>query len=1010
MHDRGEAEILAVLLSIIITVLVSFGIVYRVKARAARQIEILKLQRMVAAESARAEAAAVEEYTSMLASDYFCAVCQTPTKTRCSRCKAVRYCSATCQLQHWNQGHKLECKSHAEICSTVKSSDFKQDNDDTAPKTCSNGNIIKGIANENVNKNFFNRGFMQKTYDTVADTRHCNGIAKMSTTITFSKEDRQERSQDKVAQGSLDSAITVEGRLSNPKKILFSYDSFMKLFRWDMLRPPCGLINCGNSCFANVVLQCLTYTRPLAAYLLLGSHHQECQRNDWCFMCELQDHIRRVFRSEDAFSPIRILSRLRHIGNHLGYGRQEDAHEFMRFAIDSMQSICLDEAGGEKAVDIRSQETTIVQYIFGGHLQSQVKCMQCLHESNRYENMMDLTVEIQGPVESLEGALTQYTAAEWLDGDNKYKCDRCAAYVKARKRLTVHEAPNILTIALKRFQSGKFGKLNKRVTFPEVLDMSPYMSGKGDDPPLYRLYAVVVHVDMLNASFFGHYICYVKDKEGIWYKIDDSKVKEVDLDKVMSQNAYMLLYSRTSPRPGPTVECEVVPTTLKETLPLNSVVDHPLVAVASANIHDKLGDAVSGAFNHEPARSKSSTFAAERCTTSLRCMDVDLLTDDSGSLASNSSTSENDMDSSNNSSESVQSSLDSISNCDTFLLEKENLNNDSSLLLAGKFHGAQLDSNSLQNMHICNGETLGSAKRPHIESYSNGADMLKSPSNSSVKFSHMEMDTDELSSERVAWLSTDMVHGDPCTASPQSRTQTRLDDEAAVSNCCYAVPAAFEMEADTDKQSLHTDTVRICKDAATTQRFKPFQSSCKTEKRLESSEFEVDCPDVQNYVLKPKTLNRVPCSRQHLLDSEVPSKQLNSLETATAKVAQLLPQTREGTFSAVESSNGNLYISKQEACSTSNASNGHILSPVLDIPCISSSSNVKQENFSHRPLFSPGFLDRPPGSRSQKRSAGGTAYTSVAVNRSGKAFPALTDNLDKELSYSSLQCQKPVWN
>lgn len=43
--------------------------------------------------------------------------------------------------------------------------------------------------------------------------------------------------------------------------------------------------------------------------------------------------------------------------------------------------------------------------------------------SNRYENMMDLTVEIHGDVESLEECLDQFTAKEWLDGENKYKCD-----------------------------------------------------------------------------------------------------------------------------------------------------------------------------------------------------------------------------------------------------------------------------------------------------------------------------------------------------------------------------------------------------------------------------------------------------------------------------------------------------------------------------------------------------------------------------------------------------------
>jgi len=54
---------------------------------------------------------------------------------------------------------------------------------------------------------------------------------------------------------------------------------------------------------------------------------------------------------------------------------------------------------------------------------------------------------------------------------------------------------------------------------------------------------------MLNASFFGHYVCYVKDMHGAWYKIDDAEVQPVQLHTVMSESAYILLYSRSSPRP-----------------------------------------------------------------------------------------------------------------------------------------------------------------------------------------------------------------------------------------------------------------------------------------------------------------------------------------------------------------------------------------------------------------------------------------------------------------------------
>ncbi|KAJ4707719.1 Ubiquitin carboxyl-terminal hydrolase [Melia azedarach] len=399
--------------------------------------------------------------------DFSCAVCSNPGTKQCSRCKSVRYCSSKCQTTHWRSGHNKKCKDHGKLNSVQTArSDFG-----SKPSSVG-GKSFSGIA--------------------LVPAR---GISKV---------------------------------IKRPREVLFPYDEFVKLFNWDKPGfPPCGLLNCGNSCFANVVLQCLAYTKPLVAYLLEKGHRKECGRDDWCFLCEFQAHVEKSSQSLHPFSPMSILSRLPNIGGNLGYGRQEDAHEFMRFAIDTMQSICLDEFGGEKAVHPRSQETTLIQHIFGGHLQSQVIYAATLEE-----------------------CLDQFTAKEWLHGDNMYKCDGCNDYVKAWKRLTIRRAPNILTIALKRFQSGRFGKLNKRVTFPETLDFSPYMSEEGDGSDIYKLYAVVVHVDMLNASFFGHYICYIKDFHGNWYRVDDCKVMSVELEEVLSQGAYMLLYSRVSPRPS----------------------------------------------------------------------------------------------------------------------------------------------------------------------------------------------------------------------------------------------------------------------------------------------------------------------------------------------------------------------------------------------------------------------------------------------------------------------------
>lgn len=54
--------------------------------------------------------------------------------------------------------------------------------------------------------------------------------------------------------------------------------------------------------------------------------------------------------------------------------------------------------------------------------------------------------------------------------------------------------------------------------------MAPYMSGTKDKSPLYSLYAVVVHLDIMNAAFSGHYVCYVKNIQGEWFRTDDSRV------------------------------------------------------------------------------------------------------------------------------------------------------------------------------------------------------------------------------------------------------------------------------------------------------------------------------------------------------------------------------------------------------------------------------------------------------------------------------------------------------
>lgn len=108
----------------------------------------------------------------------------------------------------------------------------------------------------------------------------------------------------------------------------------------------------------------------------------------------------------------------------------------------------------------------------------QVKCMQCNFCTNKFEPFLNLSLEIL-KADTLYEAFFDFTAKEQLDGGAKeYNCEKCKQKVKALKQLTIHKAPNVLTIHLKRFGSHIWGqKIDKIVHFPPTLNLKPFVTG-----------------------------------------------------------------------------------------------------------------------------------------------------------------------------------------------------------------------------------------------------------------------------------------------------------------------------------------------------------------------------------------------------------------------------------------------------------------------------------------------------------------------------------------------------
>ncbi|KAF8897822.1 hypothetical protein BD779DRAFT_1492604 [Infundibulicybe gibba] len=276
-----------------------------------------------------------------------------------------------------------------------------------------------------------------------------------------------------------------------------------------------GLYNIGNTCFLNSALQCLLHTPPLLRVLIAHQNRRRLE-GSFCMICSLRQVAVQSHSTKAAFSPSSITSRLHLIAKHMRKGRQEDSHEFLRYAIDALQKSCYRSfALPRRKVDPKLAETTWVHKIFGGQLRSRVTCHDCGFNSDTLDRILDLSLDILKS-DTLKDALRKFVAIDYLKGADKYKCEKCKKHVVAEKRFTLHEAPLILTVHLKRFSP------------------LPYMSEGHHGPAL----------SCWRGPNSGHYYAYIKSKDGRWWEANDEAVTSISGAPLLKKTAYMLFYQR----------------------------------------------------------------------------------------------------------------------------------------------------------------------------------------------------------------------------------------------------------------------------------------------------------------------------------------------------------------------------------------------------------------------------------------------------------------------------------
>lgn len=393
------------------------------------------------------------------------------------------------------------------------------------------------------------------------------------------------------------------------------------------MRRVVGLRNLGNTCFMNSVLQSLSNIQEFSCYfnampsLETGKHKQKTYHSrsmkenlDDVFVVE---ELRKVLLnlsqggdgSKGAISPECLFLVIWKVVPQFRGHRQHDAHEFLRYMLDrlhtELQQVSFpvvdtstgsggggsshkpgEGGGGGGGVKPNPYNVpalshlhtkgrnSIVTNVFGGILQSEVRCLICGMESKKHDPFLDLSLDIpekfynkestdgggdkdkdgNAPVCHISDCLSSFTEVEELAETELYYCNSCKCKQKSTKRFWIRRLPNVLCLHIKRFRWNNFyrTKIDLRISFPiNALDMSQFVLNNGPETRrsnsscnVYDLAAVIVHHG--NGSSCGHYTSFAINN-GVWMHFNDHTVKEVSSAAVADCKPYILFYIKRDP-------------------------------------------------------------------------------------------------------------------------------------------------------------------------------------------------------------------------------------------------------------------------------------------------------------------------------------------------------------------------------------------------------------------------------------------------------------------------------
>ncbi|KAL8191227.1 UNVERIFIED_CONTAM: hypothetical protein K2H54_070386, partial [Gekko kuhli] len=320
-----------------------------------------------------------------------------------------------------------------------------------------------------------------------------------------------------------------------------------------------GLINLGNTCYMNSILQALFMASDFRRSVL-----SLAENNSQPLMAKLQWLFAFLEHSQrPAISPENFL--LASWPPWFARGAQQDCSEYLKYLLDRSE---------RDVVGVKSDEDSVLSSWKQG----------CGTGASR----------------SVPDLINYFLSPETLTAENRYHCENCASLQDAEKLAELTEGPHYLILTLLRFsfdlRAMRRKKILDNVSVPLVLKLpvltstrelrdpspvrgaGPSASCEGFASVVYDLCSVVVHSGVSSES--GHYYCYARECEDApvgsdlknvswkapsekpldvaiqWYLFNDTRVSFSSFESVSNvtsffpkDTAYLLFYRQRMTKP-----------------------------------------------------------------------------------------------------------------------------------------------------------------------------------------------------------------------------------------------------------------------------------------------------------------------------------------------------------------------------------------------------------------------------------------------------------------------------